>query len=114
VENLHPRSCVLLIGTNNHRHTAGEIAQGIATLVDKLRSYWPGTKIILLVGSRLPLQERTQKFFYYFILFYNNIEGDGNNYLAAFPSPSPPPARRCLPGARGQTRCGPRRCRSMR
>jgi len=49
VANLSPRVCVLKIGTNNlGANTDFDIARGISSIVDQLRSKLPNTKVLLL------------------------------------------------------------------
>jgi len=51
----HPKVCILGIGTNNvdeknypYRCTAGELAEGIGAVVQRVRTIWPRTKIVIL------------------------------------------------------------------
>ena len=51
LDGLKPKAAVLMIGTNNsggEDNTPGQIAQGVAVIVKKLREKLPGTKILLL------------------------------------------------------------------
>ncbi|XP_064650862.1 platelet-activating factor acetylhydrolase IB subunit alpha2-like [Lineus longissimus] len=48
LENILPKVIVLLIGTNNHDHSAEEIAGGIEAIVDLLLSKQPQAQIIVL------------------------------------------------------------------
>lgn len=49
IDGISPKVAVLMIGTNNAKaNTAGEIAQGIETIVKTLREKLPKTKILLL------------------------------------------------------------------
>jgi len=51
IDGLKPKAAVLMIGTNNSNfedNTPGQIADGIAAIVKKLRSSLPDTKILLL------------------------------------------------------------------
>lgn len=48
-----PKACVLLVGTNNHRHTASETAEGIITLARTIQSTWPATTVVLIVSISL-------------------------------------------------------------
>ena len=51
LEGLKPKAAVLMIGTNNSNgddNTPGQIADGIAAIVKKLRTQLPDTKILLL------------------------------------------------------------------
>ncbi len=45
---LHPRVGVVLIGTNNMRNTADEIADGVKAVIAKTQSLFPGIRIILV------------------------------------------------------------------
>jgi lysophospholipase L1-like esterase len=48
VKNLSPKVTILLIGTNNTRNTAQEIADGVHAVLDRIRTLYPATKIILV------------------------------------------------------------------
>lgn len=49
LENISPKVCVLMVGTNNMAHNAvPEIAEGIAAIVKTIREKCPRTKILLL------------------------------------------------------------------
>ena len=51
LEGIQPRAAVVMIGTNNSNgddHTAGQIADGVAAIVAKLRARLPATKVLLL------------------------------------------------------------------
>jgi len=51
IDGLKPKAAVLMIGTNNSNfedNTPGQIADGIAAIVKKLRSSLPDTKVLLL------------------------------------------------------------------
>ena len=49
LEGISPEAAVVMIGTNNVRdNTAPEIAEGVAAIVEKLRSELPDTEILLL------------------------------------------------------------------
>jgi lysophospholipase L1-like esterase len=58
VQAFKPRVTVLLIGTNNTRDTPADIAAGVHGILDKLRTLYPTTKIILV--SILPNARATQ------------------------------------------------------
>jgi len=45
----HPKVVVILVGTNNHKHTAGEAVEGIKNLVQEIQATWPSTAIIVVV-----------------------------------------------------------------
>lgn len=42
---------VLWVGTNNYQHTAEQVAGGILTIAELLRSRLPKAKIIVLVSN---------------------------------------------------------------
>lgn len=49
IEGISPKLAVIMIGTNNHKaNTASEISDGIAAIVQKLRTKLPQTKVLLL------------------------------------------------------------------
>ncbi|KAF4073355.1 hypothetical protein AMELA_G00257970 [Ameiurus melas] len=48
LENIRPRVVVLWVGTNNHEHTAEQVAGGIVTIVQLLISRLPKVKIVVL------------------------------------------------------------------
>jgi lysophospholipase L1-like esterase len=48
VRDLSPKVTVLLIGTNNTRDTASDIAAGVRAILTKLQAFYPATKIILV------------------------------------------------------------------
>jgi lysophospholipase L1-like esterase len=51
IEGIHPKLAVIMIGTNNSNktdNTAEEIADGIKTIVDKVREKMPETKVLIL------------------------------------------------------------------
>lgn len=48
LENIRPRVVVLWVGTNNHEHTAEQVAEGILAIVQLLLSRLPKSKIIVL------------------------------------------------------------------
>ncbi|XP_047664905.1 platelet-activating factor acetylhydrolase IB subunit beta [Tachysurus fulvidraco] len=48
LENIRPRVVVLWVGTNNHEHTAEQVAGGIVTIVQLLISRLPKAKIVVL------------------------------------------------------------------
>lgn len=51
LDGLKPRAAVVMIGTNNSNgedNTPGQIADGVAAIITKLREKLPGTKILLL------------------------------------------------------------------
>ncbi len=49
IEGISPKLAVLMIGTNNHKdNTVTEIADGVAAIVQKLRTDLPETKVLLL------------------------------------------------------------------
>jgi lysophospholipase L1-like esterase len=51
LQGLRPKAAVVMIGTNNSNgedNTAGQIVDGVAGIVRKLRSALPGTKVLLL------------------------------------------------------------------
>ncbi len=60
-----PELMVLMIGTNNHRYTVQEVADGIAEIVKYTRSASPDTKILLLGifprGDYYPVDGRHEK-----------------------------------------------------
>jgi lysophospholipase L1-like esterase len=47
IQRLHPKVAVVLIGTNNLRNTAPEIADGVKAVLTKTQTMFPGIKIIL-------------------------------------------------------------------
>ncbi len=56
---INPKLIVLLIGTNNHaRNSAGEIADGVIAIVQRLRRKLPKTKILML--AIFPRNKRPQ------------------------------------------------------
>jgi len=48
IQRLHPKVAVVLIGTNNMRNTAPEIADGVKAVLTKTQTMYPGIKIILV------------------------------------------------------------------
>jgi len=48
IQRLHPKVAVVLIGTNNTRNTAPEIADGVKAVLTKTQTMYPGIKIILV------------------------------------------------------------------
>nr|XP_020454535.1 platelet-activating factor acetylhydrolase IB subunit beta-like isoform X2 [Monopterus albus] len=56
LENIHPRVVVLWVGTNNHQHTAEQVAGGILAIAQLLTSRLPKAKIVVL--GLLPRGER--------------------------------------------------------
>jgi lysophospholipase L1-like esterase len=48
IQRLHPKVAVVLIGTNNTRNTAPEIADGVKAVLTKTQAIFPGIKIILV------------------------------------------------------------------
>ena len=51
IDGLKPKAAVVMIGTNNSNgedNTPGQIAEGIAAIVKKLREKLPGTKVLLV------------------------------------------------------------------
>ena len=48
IQRLHPKVAVVLIGTNNTRNTAPEIANGVKAVLTKTQTMYPGIKIILV------------------------------------------------------------------
>jgi lysophospholipase L1-like esterase len=48
IQRLHPKVAVVLIGTNNLRNTAPEIADGVKAVLTKTQTMFPGIKIILV------------------------------------------------------------------
>ncbi len=59
LKTLKPKVAVILIGTNNTaKNTPAEIAAGVRAVIDKTRSLFPASKIILL--DILPTARRTQ------------------------------------------------------
>ncbi|XP_062844449.1 platelet-activating factor acetylhydrolase IB subunit beta [Trichomycterus rosablanca] len=48
LENIRPRVVVLWVGTNNHEHTAEQVAGGILAIVQLLLSRLPKAKIVVL------------------------------------------------------------------
>ena len=48
IQRLHPKVAVVLIGTNNTRNTAPEIAAGVKAILTKTQTMFPGIKIILV------------------------------------------------------------------
>ncbi len=47
-EKISPKLSVLMIGTNNHKHTPEEVAEGIKVNLKELKKQFPKTKILLL------------------------------------------------------------------
>ncbi len=58
VHDLAPKVTVLMIGTNNTKDTAPDIAAGVRAVLDKLETLYPKTRIILV--SILPNARATQ------------------------------------------------------
>ncbi|XP_029304593.1 platelet-activating factor acetylhydrolase IB subunit alpha2 [Cottoperca gobio] len=56
LENIRPKVVVLWVGTNNHQHTAEQVAGGILAIAKLLTSSLPKAKIVVL--SLLPRGER--------------------------------------------------------
>lgn len=56
LENIRPKVVVLWVGTNNHEHTAEQVAGGILAIVQLLTSRLPKAKIVVL--GLLPRGER--------------------------------------------------------
>lgn len=48
IQRLHPKVAVVLIGTNNSKNTAPEIAEGVKAVLTKTQTMYPGIKIILV------------------------------------------------------------------
>ncbi|KAI4882623.1 hypothetical protein NFI96_022016, partial [Prochilodus magdalenae] len=48
LENIRPRVVVLWVGTNNHEHTAEQVAGGMVAIVQLLHSRLPKAKIVVL------------------------------------------------------------------
>lgn len=48
LENIQPKVIVLLVGTNNHGHTAAEVTQGIEAIVNLLFKKQPQAHVIVL------------------------------------------------------------------
>jgi lysophospholipase L1-like esterase len=48
IQRLHPKVAVVLIGTNNGRNTAEDVAAGVEAVVTKTQGMYPGIKVILL------------------------------------------------------------------
>ncbi|XP_067874812.1 platelet-activating factor acetylhydrolase IB subunit alpha1-like [Heterodontus francisci] len=48
LENIRPKVIVLWVGTNNHNHTAEQVAGGIETIVNLLNQWQPQAKVIVL------------------------------------------------------------------
>jgi lysophospholipase L1-like esterase len=48
IQRLHPKVAVVLIGTNNNKNTAPEIADGVKAVLTKTQTMYPGIKIILV------------------------------------------------------------------
>ncbi|XP_066515218.1 platelet-activating factor acetylhydrolase IB subunit beta [Hoplias malabaricus] len=48
LENIRPRVVVLWVGTNNHEHSAEQVAGGIVTIVQVLHTRLPKAKIVVL------------------------------------------------------------------
>lgn len=44
---------VLLIGTNNHAHTAEQVSSGILTIVDEIRKKQKQAQIIVMVSNNI-------------------------------------------------------------
>jgi len=49
---IFPQVVVLWVGTNNHEHTADQVAGGILAIAQLLLSLLPKSKIIVLVSYR--------------------------------------------------------------
>lgn len=47
-DGIQPKVVVLMIGTNNARETAGQIAEGIKNLIGEVRARAPGARVLLL------------------------------------------------------------------
>ncbi|KAF6728817.1 Platelet-activating factor acetylhydrolase IB subunit beta [Oryzias melastigma] len=56
LENIRPKVVVLWVGTNNHEHTAEQVAGGILAIAQMLTTRLPKAKIVVL--SLLPRGER--------------------------------------------------------
>lgn len=56
LENIRPKVAVVWVGTNNHEHTAEQVAGGILAIAQLLTSHLPKTKIVVL--GLLPRGER--------------------------------------------------------
>ncbi|XP_072528162.1 platelet-activating factor acetylhydrolase IB subunit alpha2-like [Salminus brasiliensis] len=56
LQNIRPKVVVVWVGTNNHQHTAEQVAGGVMEIVQLLMNQIPHTKIILL--GLLPRGER--------------------------------------------------------
>ncbi|XP_053702138.1 platelet-activating factor acetylhydrolase IB subunit beta isoform X1 [Synchiropus splendidus] len=56
LENIRPKVVVLWVGTNNHEHTAEQVAGGILAIAELLTSTLPKAKVIVL--GLLPRGER--------------------------------------------------------
>ncbi|MCH2206215.1 MAG: GDSL-type esterase/lipase family protein [Lentisphaerales bacterium] len=48
IDNISPKLAVVMIGTNNHKNTSEEVAEGIKEILKELRKQLPTTKILLL------------------------------------------------------------------
>uniref|UniRef100_A0A672PN40 Platelet-activating factor acetylhydrolase IB subunit alpha2 n=1 Tax=Sinocyclocheilus grahami TaxID=75366 RepID=A0A672PN40_SINGR len=48
LENIRPRVVVLWVGTNNHEHTADQVAGGILAIAQLVMTHLPKSKIIVL------------------------------------------------------------------
>ncbi|XP_031427673.1 platelet-activating factor acetylhydrolase IB subunit beta isoform X2 [Clupea harengus] len=57
LENIRPRVVVLWVGTNNHEHNAEQVAGGILTITQYVRSCLPRSKVVVL--GLLPRGERS-------------------------------------------------------
>lgn len=56
LDNIRPKVVVLWVGTNNHHHTAEQVAGGVLTIAQLLTSRLPKAKIVVL--GLLPRGER--------------------------------------------------------
>lgn len=56
LDNIRPKAVVLWVGTNNHNHTAEQVADGIQAIAQLINSRLPKAKIIVL--SLLPRGEQ--------------------------------------------------------
>ena len=54
IAKLHPKVAVIMIGTNNLKDTAPDIAAGVKAIIEKTKKFYPGIHIILV--SILPNQ----------------------------------------------------------
>ncbi|KAK0139572.1 Platelet-activating factor acetylhydrolase IB subunit beta [Merluccius polli] len=52
LDNIKPKVVVLWVGTNNHQHTAEQVAEGILAVAQLLTSRLPKAKVIILVRSQ--------------------------------------------------------------